>query len=179
MLLESYQGGSLRTILFQVLVFLTRGEVRLLTSSLAYRGSGGFNWRTILFNIGVLTQGGGVLYESFSPNLEASNPSERFVTDIILVVQSQGRILITGLILAVWSQGRILTTDIIVVVWSQGRILITDVILTIWSQGRILIDDLILDVWSQGTGLNKWPRPCYKKSRDRSLTFEQYCSQPW
>jgi len=54
-----------------------------------------------MFNLGVLTQGGGVFYESSSPNLEASNPSERFVTDLILAVRSQGRILTTDIILAV------------------------------------------------------------------------------
>ena len=82
-------------------MFLTQGRGSLTDLVLAYRGNGGIKWRTILFNLVVLTQGGGVLYESSSPNLEASNPSEWFVTDLILAVRSQGRILITDLILAV------------------------------------------------------------------------------
>ena len=38
------------------------------------------NCSTLAFSL----KGGGVLYESSSPNLEASNPSERFVTDLVL-----------------------------------------------------------------------------------------------
>ena len=52
-----------------------------------------------MFNLGIITQDGGVLCEPSYPNLEISNPSERFVTDLTLAVRSQRRVLITDLII--------------------------------------------------------------------------------
>jgi len=43
-------------------------------------------------DLGVLTQGGGVLYEPSYPNLETSSPREKFITDLVLIPQGQKRI---------------------------------------------------------------------------------------
>ena len=42
-----------------------------------------FTSEPYLFLLGVLTRGGGVLYEPILPTLETSNPSERFVADLV------------------------------------------------------------------------------------------------
>ena len=68
----------------------TRERFALLTSTLLHEGKRGFNCRTMLFDLGVLTQGGGVLCEPSYPNLKTSNPSARFVTDLVLDFEGKG-----------------------------------------------------------------------------------------
>ena len=52
-----------------------------------------FTGEPYLFILGVLTRGGGVLYEPALPALETSNQSEQFVIDVIFA-QRQRRILL-------------------------------------------------------------------------------------
>jgi len=62
----------------------SEGEVRISYLDLALWGRSEFNWRTIVFDLDVPSQEGDSLRNHTIPNLGVSNPSERFLTDLVL-----------------------------------------------------------------------------------------------
>jgi len=94
---------------------------------------------------------GGVLYEPSYSNLEISNPSERFETDLVLARKARedliGKPYCSTLAFSLKGGGVLYESSSPDIEASNpSERFVTDLVLAIRSQGRILITDLILSV---------------------------------